>query len=108
MAIKLIIENELECDLYFDHYNPDTKETKKIRRVKHYDENKWNDGHTYEFNTLKEVINFIDTCDIDFTDEYGERFCEWDWEEIDIDYYIDSKEDNLIIMLIASHNEWRD
>ena len=108
MKIKLIINNQLEDELCSAQYDPNTKKSVEIRRIKPYDERKWKDQSVYEFNTLKEMKEFIDSCDIDFTDEYAARFCCWDWEEIDIDYYIDPSEDNLIILRIGSHSEWRD
>ncbi len=106
--MKLVIENVLEDELYYDFYDPNTKEFVKKRRIESYDEKKWKDGSVYEFNTLKEMADFIDSCDIDFTEEYAKRFGNWSWEEIDIEYYIDKSEDNLMILLISSHDEWRD
>lgn len=107
--MKLIIRNLLEDGLYSDVYDENTKELVKKRRIERYDEEKWKDGSVYEFNTLKEMGEFIESCDINFTKEYEDRkFGEWSWEEIDIDYYIDPSEDNLMILMISSHCEWRD
>lgn len=106
--MKLVINNLLEGGLYYDFYDPNAKDVVKRRRIERYDEEKWKDGSVYEFNTLSEMADFIESCDIGFTEDYGKRFSDWDWEEIDIDYYIDTSEDNLMILLISSHNEWRD
>lgn len=76
--------------------------------IKPYDMEKWKDGKLYEFKTLKEVKNFIDSCDIQFTDECVNSFSEWGWQELDMDYYIDDSEENLIIFSISTHQEWRD
>lgn len=110
MAIKLIIKNDLEDGLYVNVRElPGKMVVNRMRRIKPYDEEKWKDGSVYEFNTLKEVREFIDSCDIDFTDEYAERsFSQWSWEEIDIDYEIGKEEDNLIYLYIGTHDEWRD
>ena len=109
MKLKLVIKNELENGLYYERYNPETNEFVSARRIEQYDENKWKNGSIYEFNTLKEMCEFIDTCDIDFTSEYANyEFSEWSWEEIDIDYYIDPSKDNLMIMIISSYHEFRD
>lgn len=95
--------------LYYDLYDPNTEKFVKSRRIKPYDEKKWKDGSIYEFNTLKEIGDFIDSCDIDFTEEYEEYedFSSWYWEEIDIEYHIDKSEDNLMVLLISSHSEIR-
>lgn len=109
--MKLVIKNELEHGgLYHDFYDPNTGKFVKKRRIEPYDEEKWKDGSVYEFNTLKEMCDFIDSCDIDFTEDYEEyeHFNSWYWEEIDIDYYIDKSEDNLMILLISSHAEFRE
>lgn len=109
MKIKLIIENHLEDSLYYNKYVPDLGERIQQRRIKPYDEDRWKNNSVYEFNTLKEMKDFIDSCDIDFTDEYADvKFNCWYWEEIDIDYYISDEEDNLMILYIGSHEEWRD
>lgn len=108
MKIKLVIENYLEECLYGKVYDHNLKNHVEIRRIEPYDEEKWKNGSVYEFNTLKEVHEFIDSCDIDFTEEYADRFNSYDWEEIDIDYRIDPSEDNLMVLFIGSHQEWRD
>lgn len=103
--IKLIIRNDL--------YNYETKHVledgkwieKEIRVVRSYDEEKWKDGRIYEFNTLKEVQEFINTCDIWFTDEKIDTFNCWTWEEIDKEIWIETCEDNLIVFCISSHEE---
>ncbi len=108
--IKLKIKNIFEeiGTLYNDVYSTETKNFVMIRRIEEYDETKWKNNAIYEFNTLKELKHFIDTCEIDFTEEYAERFDEWSWEEIDRDLYIDDSEDNLMIFVISAHDEWRD
>ena len=107
MKIKLIIKNYLENDLYYNEYDRDSKELVQKRRIKQYDEDKWKNDSVYEFDTLKEMKDFIDSCDIDFTDEYADlKFDRWSWEKIDIDYYIGDKEDNLMFLSIGSHSEW--
>lgn len=103
MKIKLIINNQLEDELYSAKYDPNTKKSVEIRRIKPYDESKWKDLSVYEFNTLKEMKEFIDSCDIDFTDEYVKEFNDYSWDEIDIHYSIDPSEDNLMRLYIESH-----
>ena len=114
MEIKLIVTNKLEDELYKDVCKfPDGVGKEmieyRIRRIKPYDEEKWKDGSIHEFNTLKEVADFYDSCDIDFTEEYADLyFDEWHWEEIDIDYVISKEEDNLIELYICTHDEFED
>ena len=103
MKIKLIINNRLEGDLYFDQFDFNLKKFVQIRKIESYDEKKWKDGSVYEFNTLKEIKEFIDSCDIDFTDEYVKEFNDYSWDEIDIHYSIDPSEDNLMRLYIESH-----
>ena len=105
MKIKLIINNRLESDLYYDRFDPISKKFVQTRKIKSYDEKKWKDGSVYEFNTLKEIREFVDSCDIDFTDEYMENFGGYTWEEIDRNYFIDPSEDNLMRLFIESHTE---
>lgn len=107
--MKLIIKNCLEEDgLYYDFYDSNIEEFVKKRRIKSYDEEKWKNGSVYDFKTLKEMGKFIKTCDIDFTEEYAKNnFSRWFWEEIDIEYHIDDSEDNLIILSISSHEDFR-
>ena len=105
MKIKLIINNRLEGDLYYDQFDFNLKKFVKICKIESYDEKKWNDGSVHEFNTLKEIKEFIDSCDIDFTDEYVKNFDDYSWDEIDIHYSIDSSEDNLMRLYIESHKE---
>lgn len=107
MKIKLEIRNYLEDCMFEEIMNPD-ETTSKRRVLEPYDEEKWKNGRIYEFNTLKEVREFTDSCDIDFTDEYSASFCQWSWEEIDLETYISKDEDNLLIFEINSHEEWRD
>lgn len=76
--------------------------------VKPYDTEKWKDGRIYEFDTLREVVEFINSCDIEFTEEAEADFTNWTWSELDLDHYIDPSEDNLIIFSISMHEEWRD
>ena len=108
MKIKLIINNRLEDDLYYDQFDPNLKKFVQNRKIKSYDEKKWKDGSVYEFNSLKEIQEFIDSCDINFTDEYAKNFNDYNWEEIDINYFIDPSEDNLMRLFIESHKECRD
>ena len=109
MKLKLVIENQLEEELYTQDYDPTINDyVRGIRRIEPYDEEKWKNGTVYEFDTLKEMFEFIDSCDIDFTKEYAESFGQWSWEEIDIDYYICPTEYNLMLLRIGSHPEWRD
>ena len=108
MIIKLIINNNLEDEKYYEKYDFNLKKFVQIRRIEPYDEKKWKNGSVREFNTLKEMREFIDSCDIDFTEKYAENFSNYDWEEIDINYYIDPSEDNLMKLYIGSHREWRD
>lgn len=77
-------------------------------QVKPYDMDKWKDGRIYEFETLKDVKEFIDSCDIEFTDEVEEGFCDWSWMGMVFGNYIDPSEDNLMIFEISCHPEWRD
>ena len=76
--------------------------------IKAYDQEKWRDGKEYEFNTLKELKEFTDTCEIDFKEEVEERFCNWDWMEIDKNLLIDVSEDNKMRFIISCHEEWID
>ena len=114
MKIKLIVKNRLEDELYIDVYKIPGDVGKemneyRIRRIKPYDEEKWKDGSIHEFNTLKEVADFYDSCDIDFTEEYADSyFDELHWEEIDIDYVISKEEDNLVELYIDTHDEFGD
>ncbi len=103
MKIKLIIKNHLEDEIYYDHYSWKTRKIEKIRRIAPYDETKWNNNHVYEFDSLKEAKDFIDSCDIDFTNEYEKTFFgSFNWEVIRTDYSISSDEDNLLILDISS------
>ena len=76
--------------------------------VKPYNEEKWKDGRIYEFETLREVLNFTESCDIDFTDEVKNAMCRWTWYELDFEYSIDASEENLMIFDISMHEEYRD
>lgn len=78
--------------------------------LKPYNEEKYKHGRVYEFNTLKEIKKFVDSADdeIDYTSEHSETFGQWDWQEIDIDLDIDDSEDNLMVLTISAHDEWRD
>lgn len=107
--IKLKIKNWFEeCNsVNIQEFSLETKEFVTIRRIEKYDKEKWKNEAIYEFNTLKELQNFIDTCDICFTEKYAERFGLWDWEEIDLNLYIDNSEDNLMVFDISSHQECR-
>lgn len=99
--IDLVINNTLINDLMYHNRG-------HIKTFKPYDKEKWADGKRYKFDTLKEVKEFIDTCDIDFSEEYKKRFSQWGWWEIDRDLDILTSEDNLIQFHIGAHEEWRD
>lgn len=107
--MKLIIKNSLEgSDLYYKFFDTSTGEFVKKRKINQYDEKKWKNGSVYEFNTLKEMGDFINSCDIEYTEEYVDyEFSDCMYEYIDIDYYIDKSEDNLMVLSISSQLECR-
>lgn len=105
--ITLRIENWFQRNEMATEEDPFHYEVEPFE-IKPYNREKWKDGKLYEFKTLRDVINFIDSCDIDFTEECKATFCKWDWKEIDLDYRIDSSEENLIILEISMHEEWID
>ena len=78
--------------------------------LKPYDEDKFKDGKIVYFNSLKEVEAFRkeahDT--IDYTPEKYDTFSNYDWQVIDIELSIDDSEDNLMLLCINAHDEWRD
>lgn len=76
--------------------------------IEPYDEEKWKDGKTYEFDTLREIIRFCNTCDIRFKDEFVKSFNDWIWSELNMETCIDDSEDNLVIFEIFMYEEWRD
>lgn len=76
--------------------------------IEPYDEEKWKDGKTYEFDTLREVKDFCDSCDIQFKDEVAKHFNAWNWCVLSERIYIDGSEDNLIVFEIFMYEEWRD
>lgn len=89
-------------NIYMDH------DFESVDEIKPYDQEKWRDGKEYEFNTLKELKEFTDTCEIDFKDEVKVRFGNWYWMEIDKNLLIDISEDNKMRFIISCHGEWRD
>ena len=78
--------------------------------LKPYDEEKYKDGRMYEFNTLKDLNTFYEQAqkDIDWKEDHARTFGEWSWQELDFDLYIDDSEDNLMVLSISAHDEWRD
>lgn len=98
--IKLRIENYLEDRENYD-YNG-------VEKFNDWDREKWRNGKIYEFNTLKEIKDFCDSCDIDFTEEYAKNFGSWEWEEINTEYDIDPNDDNMMIFAIMWSIEFRD
>lgn len=76
--------------------------------VKPYDMEKWKNGKIYEFNTLREVNEFIDSCNLEFTEESIESYTCCDWYNIKIYYRIDQYEDNLINLFITYERESND
>lgn len=78
--------------------------------LKPYDEEKYKDGRMYEFNTLKDLNTFYKQAqeDIDWTADHARTFGQWDWQELDFDLDIDDSEDNLMVLSISAHDEWRD
>lgn len=90
---------------YGGHYDPANPYC-----LKPYDEDEFRNERVYEFNTLKEIENFRQEAlnSIDWTEEVRKSFSKWDWLIIDIGLQIDSSEDNLMILHISAHAEWRD
>ena len=78
--------------------------------LKPYDEEKYKDGRMYEFNTLKDLNAFYKQAkeDIDWREDHACTFGQWSWQELDFDLYIDDSEDNLMVLSISAHDEWRD
>lgn len=78
--------------------------------LKPYDEEKYKDGKVYDFNTLRDLNAFYEQAidDIDYKDDYIESFSEWSWQEVDHELKISDEEDNLMILSISAHDEWRD
>ena len=107
--IKLKIENYLENHrfLYNKGINFDFKKY-SLEEIIDGDLEKIKDGRIYEFNNLKEVKEFIDSCEIDFTEEYQKHWDEWEWEELDLTLDISNEEDNLLIYEINAHWDCRD
>ncbi len=96
--IKLVVVNWLEKDLY---YEPNPAE--RSRRIKPYDEEKFKNRSVYYFNSLKDVGDFVKSCNIEFTEEYRKRnFTAWEWEEIYVRYLIDQTEDNTLVFEIGT------
>lgn len=78
--------------------------------LKSYDEEKYKDGKVYEFDTLKDLNAFYKQAidDIDYKQDYAETFSTWSWQEVDHELEISDEEDNLMILSISAHDEWRD
>lgn len=78
--------------------------------LKPYDEEKYKDGKVYEFDTLKDLNAFYKQAidDIDYKQDYAETFSTWSWQEVDHELEISDEEDNLMILSISAHDEWRD
>lgn len=76
--------------------------------IEPYDEEKWKDGKTYEFNTLREIVNFCESCDIRFKDEIVKTFNNRCWCDLYKRFCIDDLEDNLVIFEIFMREEWID
>lgn len=76
--------------------------------LKPYDEEKWKDGKTYEFETLKDLVHFCDSCEIEFTDDILNAATDWNWDVLEKKFHIDDSEDNLVIFEIFMYEEWRD
>lgn len=115
--IKLKIENDLQELCEYHEYkrviaftNGEFVYDEDFTVIKPYDIEKYKDGMIYEFKTLKDVYEFVEKCseEIEFTEEFTERFNCWDWTELDIEYVIDSSEDNCMILTISMHQEYRD
>lgn len=83
---------------YVNDYEPDF--------IAPYDEEKWKDEKTYEFETLKDLHYFCETCDIKFADRVHKLENEWNWYELSFDIYIDESEDNLMIFDISMCENW--
>jgi hypothetical protein len=94
--IKLKIRNMFNDE----HLNPEL--------IKPYDKSKWADGLEFEFSTLFDIACFINTCDIDFTDEAKSTFNDYSWEVLDKTHFIADDEENTIIFEIGAHPEWID
>lgn len=106
--IKLRIDNYLE-NRNWDHNKGINSDFQRysLEEIIDIDLEKIKNGRIYEFNNLKEVKEFIDSCEIDFTEEYEKHFDEWEWEEIDLTLDISDEEDNLLIYEIEAHTEFR-
>lgn len=111
--IKLRIENEFmqEEKEYIEAGKPENWYHRDLPflGLEDYDKEKWKDGKEYEFNSLKELQEFVDTLNLKWTEDFM-RYNNgtWDWYEIDDILYICKDEDNLMILDIGYHEEWRD
>lgn len=115
--VKLRIENEFQR--FSEEELAELKEEAKYGcrgpainpyNLKPYDEEKYKDGRTYEFNTLKDLNAFYKQAqkDIDWMKDHAGTFGTWAWQELDLDLDIDDSEDSLMVLSISAHDEWRD
>lgn len=107
--IKLIINNNLENHYWYYNDYIENDRDYLLEEVIYCDFEKIKDGRIYEFNNLKEVKEFIDSCEINFTEDYRKNFYEWEyWEKIDVILDISNDEDNLLIYTIDVNGEYID
>lgn len=66
---------------------------------------KYKNGRVYQFTTLKEVGAFLKEAkaEIDFTENFKENFCSYDYEYIEFDTVIDDQLENVIHFYLANY-----
>ena len=72
-----------------------------------YDKETWKDGNVFEFPDLKSVEEFRLSCPINFKPEVYENDSDWDYHSVDTSFYIDSDNDELVLVVDAGRN-WCD
>jgi len=93
--IKLKIVNEIQRGTcYFD-----------ASYIAPYDEKKWADNRIYKFRTLKEIVEFMDTCNIEFNARAKSSFTMFEWGSVNKHWYIDRRHNNQIVLYISAELE---
>lgn len=119
--IKVIIDNMFareEKDFYKNH-DPndesylDTLKEEMFYNLKPHNKEKIADGKIYEFENLKSVLKFVDEVsnELHWTKEFtsdDSKFNEWNWFNIEVEYSIESSEDNLIALHICGYEDYRE
>lgn len=66
---------------------------------------KYKNGRVYQFTTLKEVGAFLKEAkaEIDFTEDFAENFCSYDYEYIEFNIVIDDQLENVVHLYLDNY-----